>query len=114
MFASSGGDHHARLRKATGHVYSMTAITESESLVNSCVQMFLSRLQSSASERTSLEIDAWLQYYSFDCLGSLSFSQDIGFLSSGSDVGMMINAVDQIFDYVALVSRLPTRARILF
>lgn len=107
MFASSGGEDHARLRRATGHVYSMTAITELESLVDSCVQMFLSRLQSSASEGTSLEIDAWLQYYSFDCLGSLSFSQDVGFLSSGSDVGLMINAVDRIFDYVAVVGQIP-------
>lgn len=89
----------------------MTAITELESLVDSCVQMFLSKLQSSASEKTPLEIDAWLQYYSFDCLGSLSFSQDVGFLSSGSDFGLMINAVDRIFDYVALVSALPLRAR---
>lgn len=82
----------------------MTAITELEPLVDSCVQMFLSRLYTSALSNTSLGIDAWLQYYSFDCLGSLSFSQDVGFLSSGSDVGLMINAVDQIFDYVALVS----------
>ena len=92
----------------------MTAITELEARVDSCVQMFLSKLQSSASESTPLEIDAWLQYYSFDCLGTLSFSQDVGFLSSGSDVGSMINAVDRIFDYVALVSGLPTRVRTLF
>ncbi len=62
--------------------------------MDSCVQMFLSRLQTSASSRASLEIDAWLQYYSFDCLSSLSFSQDVGFLSSGSDIGLVINAVD--------------------
>ncbi|CAF9933472.1 MAG: hypothetical protein ALECFALPRED_005602 [Alectoria fallacina] len=108
MFSASGGDYHARLRRATGHVYSMTAITELEPLVDSCVQMFLSRLQTAASTNTPFEIDAWLQYYSFDCLGSLSFSEDVGFLSSGSDVGLMINAVDRIFDYVALVSGLTT------
>ena len=109
MFSSSGGDHHARLKRATGQVYSMTAIAELEHLVDSCVQMFLSRLQTSASSRSSIEIDSWLQYYSFDCLGCLSFSEDIGFLSSGRDVGLMIKAVDRIFDYVALVSRLIIR-----
>lgn len=113
MFSASGGDYHARLRRATGHVYSMTAITELEPLVDSCVQMFLSRLQTAASTNTPFEIDAWLQYYSFDCLGSLSFSEDVGFLSSGSDVGLMINAVDRIFDYVALVSDLTTEHRLV-
>ena len=33
LFASSAGDHRARLRRATGHVYSMTAISELDSLV---------------------------------------------------------------------------------
>ena len=68
--------------------------------------MFLSRLQTSASSGTSIEIDSWLQYYTFDCLGALSFSQNVGFLSSGSDVGLMIIAVDHVFDYVAFVSGL--------
>ena len=113
MFSASGGEYHARLRRATGHVYSMTAITELEPLVDSCVQMFLSRLQTAASTNTPFEIDAWLQYYSFDCLGSLSFSEDVGFLSSGSDVGLMINAVDRIFDYVALVSDPTTERRLV-
>ncbi len=89
----------------------MTAMTELEHLVDSCVRMFLSRLQASASTGTPVEIDAWLQYYSFDCLRSFSFSQDVGFLSTGSDVGLMINAVDRIFDYVALVSGLTANAK---
>ena len=84
----------------------MSAIAELESQVDTCVQLFLSRLRDSASSRTPLDVDNWLQYYSFDCLGVLSFSQDIGFLSSKNDVGSMIHAVDTIFDYVALVSRL--------
>lgn len=53
-----------------------------------------------------VNISAWLQYYSFDCLGVLCFSQPIGCLSTGTDVGCMIGAVDGIFDYVSLVSEL--------
>jgi len=104
MFSASGGDFHAHNRRATGHVYSTTAITELEALVDSCVQQFLSKLKNSATLGTPLDVDAWLQYYFFGCLGAPSFSKDIGFLSSGSHVGSMINAVDTIFDYVALVS----------
>ena len=89
----------------------MSAITELEPRVDHCVQMFLSRLGTSVNQ--SFEIDTWLQYYSFDCLGVLSFSQDIGFLSSGKDVDLMINTVDRIFDYVALVSDLPAGKRLL-
>jgi len=51
-----------------------------------------------------LNIDNWLQFYSFDCLAALTFSQNVGFLSSGTDVDGMIHAVDGLFDYVALVS----------
>ena len=104
MFSASGGEYHARIRRVTGHVYSMTAITELEPHVDSCVRLFLSKPKETSASGTPFDIDAWLQYYSFDCLGALSFSQDIGFLSSGCDVGSMIHAVDTIFDYVALVS----------
>ena len=50
-----------------------------------------------------MDMSAWLQFYSFDCLGAISFSQKLGFLASGTDVDGMIRAVDDIFDYVALV-----------
>ena len=81
----------------------MTAISELEDLVDGCVEKFLAQLQHSATSQTGLEVEDWLQYYSFDCLGALSFSEDIGFLSSGHDIDSMIHTVDVIFDYVALV-----------
>ena len=75
-----------------------------EYLLDPCVSLFVSRMQDFARPTPkAVNISAWLQFYSFDCLGVLSFSHPIGCLSAGTDVDSMIEAVDRISDYVSLV-----------
>lgn len=105
IFATPKIDYHARIRRTIGAAYSTTAITELEPLLDECVDLFVSRLrESSIPTPRAFNIADWLQFYSFDCLGVVSFSKQIGFLKTGTDVGDMIRIVDRIFDYVALVN----------
>ena len=104
MFSTEDLLFHARVKRVTGHLYSTKSILELEHLLDSCVSLFSSRMREFASPTPkAVNISAWLQFYSFDCLGVLSFSEPIGCLSAGTDVDSMIEAVDKIFDYVSLV-----------
>ena len=106
MFATSDIAFHNRIKRTTGHVYSTTAVSQLEPQVDSCLELFLSRIRAFATSMPQpMDMSAWLQFYSFDCLGAISFSQKLGFLATGTDVDNMILAVDQIFDYVARVRR---------
>ena len=105
IFATPDITYHARMRRTIGAAYSTTAITELEPLLDDCVNLFISRIrEASIPTPRAFNIADWLQYYSFDCLGVVSFSKQIGFLKTGTDVGSMIKIVDKIFDYVALVT----------
>ena len=104
MFATTDTSFHTRIKRATGQLYSTTALTELEPLVDNNVRLFSARLKEAAKRAEPLKIEDWLQFYSFDCLAALSFSKNIGCLSTGTDVGAMIRTVDKLFDYVALVS----------
>ena len=106
MFATHDMDFHSRMKRSTGQFYSTPAITELEPLVNKNVHLFLAQLRRSAAGAEPLNIDNWLQFYSFDCLSALSFSENVGCLSNGTDVEGMLHTVDWLFDYVALVSLL--------
>lgn len=106
IFATPNIEYHNRIRRTIGAAYSTTAITELEPLLDDCVKLFVARLrEASVPTPRAFNIADWLQYYSFDCLGVVSFSKQIGFLKTGNDVGGMIEIVDKIFDYVALVCR---------
>jgi hypothetical protein len=107
LFSTDDQALHARVKRITGHLYSTKSILELEHLLDSCVNLFLSRMREFASPTPkAVDISAWLQFYSFDCLGVLSFSRTIGCLSADTDVDSMIKAVDKIFDYVSLVGEL--------
>ena len=113
IFATPNIEYHARIRRTIGAAYSTMAITELEPLLDECVDLFMSRIrESSVLTSRAFNIADWLQYYSFDCLGVVSFSKPIGFLKTGTDVGGMIRIVDKIFDYVALVGNNNLHARV--
>lgn len=51
-----------------------------------------------------VDMSPWLQYYTFDCLGEVNFSQKMGFLESGTDVGGICQLDHHMMMYFALVS----------
>lgn len=107
MFSTDDLALHARVKRITGHLYSTKSILELEHLLDSCVDLFLSRMQEFACPTPrAVDIRAWLQFYSFDFLGALSFSRPVGCLSAGTNIDSMIKAEDKIFDYVSLVGEL--------
>ena len=108
IFATPNIVYHNNMRRTIGNAYYTAAITELEPLLDDCISLFMSRIrESSMPTPRAFNIGDWLQYYSFDCLGVISFSKQIGLIEAGTDVGGLIRIVDRIFDYVALVGQSP-------
>ena len=65
---------------------------------------------------TVIDMSAWVQFFSFDTIGEVNFSQNFGFLDTGTDVEWGIRQAEERMRYFELVSPLtrvlPLRAEI--
>lgn len=82
----------------------MTAVSEYEFHIDSCIQLFLSRIRDITQHQSAtIDMSAWLQYYAFDTLGQINFSRKLGFLATGQDVGGICELDHKQMMYFALV-----------
>ena len=88
-----------------GNLYTTTAVSSLEFHLDDCTQLFMSKLHGILGDNKSAPVDlaAWLQYYAFDSLGAVNFSQKLGFLDSGTDVDGICHLDHDQMMYFAVV-----------
>ncbi|KAI8946322.1 cytochrome P450, partial [Xylaria longipes] len=88
VFSTQDAEYHAALKRTMGTLYTTTAVSGLEYHLDDCTRLFLSKMNDILGSEKSAKVDmaAWLQYYAFDSLGAVNFSQMLGFLESGTDV----------------------------
>lgn len=89
-----------------GSLYSVTAVSGLEYHLDDCAKLFISRINEIIGTQKCGKVDlaAWLQYYSFDSLGAVNFSQMLGFLESGTDIDGICHLDHDQMMYFAVVS----------
>jgi hypothetical protein len=76
--------------------------------VDSTTAAFFTRLDELATNpKQSVDFGAWLQYYVFDVIGELTFSNRLGFLERGSDVEGVIESIAWNFDKNSVLGQMP-------
>jgi cytochrome P450 len=85
-----------------------------EPLVDSCTSFFLERTQELfvASGRPCLFSD-WIQFFAFDVIGELTWSERLGFVEENRDISNIIGTVDAFQNYGTVVGQNPWLDRIL-
>lgn len=88
-----------------GSLYTTTAVSGLEYHLDDCTQLFISKMNGIIGSEKSAPVDlaAWLQYYAFDSLGAVNFSQMLGFLESGTDVDGICHLDHDQMMYFAVV-----------
>ena len=82
----------------------MTAFSELEPHVARCVQQFIQRLREvSDGGSRSVNMSAWPHWFTFDVLGEVHFSRNLGFMRTGTDVDNNIALIDAVSQYGSLV-----------
>lgn len=85
----------------------MSSLAEMQSSVDGCTKILLDKLREFANKQEVVDIGPWLQWYAFDVIGAITFSQRFGCLESGSDVGGLISGIEDTLKYVGVVGQLP-------
>ncbi|OJD36456.1 cytochrome p450 [Diplodia corticola] len=113
MFSTTDEAFHAKLRRAVSNAYAMSTIVQYEPLVDSTTTAFLSQLARRYADRgQTCDLGTWLQYYSFDVIGELTYSKRLGFVDRGEDVDGIIRDLEWLLDYVAVIGQLPILDRL--
>jgi cytochrome P450 len=86
----------------------MTTLNDLEPYVQDVIQLFLKRIDEVTDNGVKpFDIGAWVQYFAFDALGEVNFSEQLGFLETGTDVGNSIATIDGLLRYLSVVGQAP-------
>ena len=114
LFTTRSEQYHAHLKRASVTAYSMTSLADLEPHVQPVIDLFLARIDEvGEGGRKAVDIGTWLQYFTFDALGEINFSEQLGFLATGSDVGKSIGTIDGLLAYLSVVGQAPWLHKLL-
>ena len=107
-FTTRNTNYHTRLKRSSANAYSMTSLKDLEPYINSCIELLLERISEvTEAGRKPLNTSVWLQYFAYDVLGEVNFSQKLGFLETGTDVASSVAAIDGLLQYLSIVGQMP-------
>ena len=85
----------------------MSAISDLEFRIDKCINTLLSKFnQMTQHGPATIDMSAWVQFFSFDTIGEVNFSRNFGFLETGTDVDWAIKEAEDRMRYFELVSLL--------
>lgn len=113
LFSTRDEQFHRDQKRPVASAYSMTSLLELEPAVDSCTEIFRSRLQEFADKQRPIDLGTWLQYYAFDVVGEFTFAKKLGFLQEGRDVDDMMSGIQGILSYASLCGQVPEAHKIL-
>lgn len=83
----------------------MSAIVELESLVDSCIKIFMGKIDKHIDDRAPLNMARWFQWYAFDVIGELTFSKRFGFLEKEADIEGAMRQIDLLLYYISTIGQ---------
>ncbi|CVL12361.1 related to pisatin demethylase cytochrome P450 [Fusarium proliferatum] len=107
LFSTRDTVYHREQKKKVAHAYSLTSLLGSEEAMDSCTELFTSRLDEWVMTQKPIDLGAWLQYYAFDVVGEVTFAQKLGFLETGGDVDGMMETIEGILFYASMCGQVP-------
>lgn len=99
---------HAAFKKPVAPAFAMTSLIKYEPLVDSIIRQLICRLnQQFGTTGESCPIDDWLQYFTLDVIGSMTYSRSFSLLTDGRDTQSLLPTLYDESFYVTLVAQMP-------
>lgn len=95
---------HKQLRSPIASLYSMTNVVALEPFVDKTLGVLFEQLDSRFVEtQQEFDLGNWLQFFAFEVMGTLSFSERYGFLEKGCDTNGLLESIWEFMKTVAPV-----------
>ncbi|KFY02696.1 hypothetical protein O988_01969 [Pseudogymnoascus sp. VKM F-3808] len=108
LFSTTDETFHAGLRRSVNSAFSMSTLVQYEPFVDSTTALFLSQTDKLyAAPGVICDFARWLQYYAFDVIGNMTYSERHGFIERNEDIEGIISYLGKLFSYVAPIGQIP-------
>ncbi|OTB01036.1 hypothetical protein M426DRAFT_75440 [Hypoxylon sp. CI-4A] len=111
LFSETDPDKHARERKPISKYYSVLGITGFESHMDKIINKFCYELETRFIDGPGgskvFDIGRWINYYTWDAVGQLTYSKPLGYLEKGRDFDGTLRNSEVAMDYFTIVSTMP-------
>lgn len=81
---SANNADHTRERRLLAHAFSEKALRDQEPLIQSYVDLLVSKLHEHASAQSPVDVSKWYNYTTFDIIGDLAFGEPFNCLETNS------------------------------
>ncbi|KAK7421448.1 hypothetical protein QQX98_002146 [Neonectria punicea] len=117
VFSTRSNTFHSRYMKPYQKYFSISTILEKEPLADKMIvslcQQLENRFVDGQNAGKTAPLADWIEYCAWDLDWEVTFSQDMGFLKSGTDVKDMIHTGEMIMRYLGCIGQMPLLDRLL-
>lgn len=108
LFSTRDEAYHARYRRCVNSAFAMSALVSYEPLVNDTVDVFIQKTKEYyVDSGSSCDMSQWLQYFAFDVIGGLTWSERLGFIERNGDVDGIIAFLSGFMTYAGIIGQMP-------
>ncbi|KAG0650381.1 Aldehyde dehydrogenase [Hyphodiscus hymeniophilus] len=111
VFSIRSEKQHKALKRPVANAYSMSALVELEPMTDECISIMQRKLDGKQGQE--LDFGEWLQWFSFDVITTITFSNRLGFMEQEEDVSGIINAIEGRLAYNSVIGEAPVLNKIL-
>lgn len=105
VFSIRNEKQHKALKRPVANAYSMSALVELEPMTDECIAILQRKLEDKQGQQ--IDLGEWLQWFSFDVITTITFSNRLGFMEQEKDVSGIINAIEGRLAYNAVIGEAP-------
>ncbi|KAI0906926.1 cytochrome P450 [Ustulina deusta] len=114
VFDSTDPKEHGFLRKRVSTVYTLSSILSLESKVQEVMNSLWERFDEFEKKQEPVNLSRWASYFTYDVVGTLCFSQPMGFIHAGGDHTNFIEGIHMSFYWISNIGYLPFKNYLLF
>lgn len=108
LFSTVDNDFHQQFRRCVNSAFAMSALVQYEPFVDNTTKLFLQQTEKLyANNPDGCDFTRWLQFYAFDVIGEITYSERHGFIEKNEDIDGIVAYLTSLFNYVAPVSTIP-------
>ncbi|KAK4555552.1 hypothetical protein LTR86_007305 [Recurvomyces mirabilis] len=107
IFSERSEDVHRVSKRPIAGAYSMATLRELEPMCDDCSAIFMRKMEGFAVGGGAFDLGAWVHWYAFDVITSITFSNRLGFMEQETDVQGIISAIEGRLFYNSIVGQTP-------
>jgi hypothetical protein len=105
LFSERDRQIHSHNRSLVSQIYSLSSLKTLEPLMEECSEIFFETMRADAGKPVDLGV--WLQYYAFDVIGMITFSQRFGFMEQRKDINGIMATIKIGSGLLSRVGQIP-------